>query len=163
MMTIRRAIITDIDPIRKLFYDTITTVNAADYNTEQITAWAAGRDNIARWEARIREQYFYVAEKDGSVAGFASITTGGYLDVLFVSKDFQRQGVAKLLINRIEQTAKELRIATITSDVSITARPFFEKCGFRVITQQSVEVRGVILTNFKMAKNIGFIDQVYIY
>jgi putative acetyltransferase len=39
--------------------------------------------------------------------------------------------------------------------VSITAHPFFEARGFNVMTEQSVVVRGVALTNFVMEKEIS--------
>ena len=42
----------------------------------------------------------------------------------------------------------------LTSDVSKTARPFFEKVGFEVIKKQTVVRQGVELTNFKMKKKI---------
>ena len=35
---------------------------------------------------------------------------------------------------------------------SITARPFFEQRGYRVVRQQQVERGGVLLTNFVMEK-----------
>lgn len=153
-MNIRPATLNDVDAIRQLFYDTVTSINTADYNAAQIAAWSAGRDNTERWETRVHEQYFYIAEKEDVMAGFASIDNTGYLDVMFVGKHFQRQGVAKLLLNQIEQTARKLGVDTITSDVSITARPFFERHGFVVVQRQEVEVKGVVLINFKMMKGI---------
>ena len=41
---------------------------------------------------------------------------------------------------------------TIVTHVSITARPFFEKRGYRVVKEQQVERRGIRLTNFVMEK-----------
>jgi len=38
------------------------------------------------------------------------------------------------------------------SEVSITARPFYEHFGFNVVTEQQVEMRGQNLTNFVMEK-----------
>ena len=35
---------------------------------------------------------------------------------------------------------------------SITARPFFEKRGYRVIREQQVERKGILLTNYVMEK-----------
>ena len=40
------------------------------------------------------------------------------------------------------------------SEVSITARPFFESIGFRVVRQQVTERRAVSLQNFVMERNI---------
>ena len=38
------------------------------------------------------------------------------------------------------------------SEVSITARPFYEKFGFKVAKEQTVEIRGQKLRNFVMEK-----------
>jgi len=40
------------------------------------------------------------------------------------------------------------------SEASITAKPFFEKHGFRVMTEQTIVRKGVELTNFKMERKI---------
>jgi putative acetyltransferase len=45
-------------------------------------------------------------------------------------------------------------IRHVRSEVSITARPFFESIGFRVLRQQVVERRGVSLRNFRMERDI---------
>ena len=43
----------------------------------------------------------------------------------------------------------------MTSDVSKTARQFFEKVGFEVIEEQSVVRKNVELTNYKMKKKLN--------
>ncbi len=42
----------------------------------------------------------------------------------------------------------------IISEASITARPFFERKGFKVLTQQLVAVKGTTMTNYKMLLKI---------
>lgn len=42
----------------------------------------------------------------------------------------------------------------MTTHASITARPFFEKQGYRVIREQQVERRDLLLTNFVMEKTL---------
>ncbi|MGL5364343.1 MAG: GNAT family N-acetyltransferase, partial [Plesiomonas shigelloides] len=39
------------------------------------------------------------------------------------------------------------------SHVSITAKPFFERFGFRVVKKQQVAINGQVLTNFLMEKH----------
>lgn len=46
----------------------------------------------------------------------------------------------------------------VTTHASITARPFFEKRGYRVIKEQQVERRGQRLTNYVMVKNVHSSD-----
>ncbi|MBS7337450.1 MAG: GNAT family N-acetyltransferase, partial [Thermoguttaceae bacterium] len=44
--------------------------------------------------------------------------------------------------------------ATITTCASITAKPFFEGRGFRVVKRQEVERQGIRLVNFVMVKRL---------
>ncbi|ORJ26441.1 GNAT family acetyltransferase [Rouxiella badensis] len=39
-------------------------------------------------------------------------------------------------------------------DASITARPFFENCGFKVNKEQRLEVRGALMTNVEINKRL---------
>ena len=43
----------------------------------------------------------------------------------------------------------------VTVHASVTARPFFEKHGYRVCRRQQVLRAGVALTNFVMEKSLG--------
>ncbi len=56
-------------------------------------------------------------------------------------------------MNAIFQKAKQDKIIRVYAEVSITARPFFEKQGFIVTKEQTVLLEGVSLTNYKMEIN----------
>lgn len=144
----------------KLFCDTVHTVNAKDYTPEQREAWAPysvieDEQTRTRWNKTLSEHLSLVAWQDGKIAGFADLDVKeGYLDRMYVGEKFVRQGIATTLERKLEQAAREAGCNKMTSDVSITARPFFEKRGYRVVRQQEVERKGVILINFKMEKEL---------
>jgi putative acetyltransferase len=48
--------------------------------------------------------------------------------------------------------AKALGLSELTSDVSRTAQPFYEKFGFVVVEQRRPERRGVIIPNALMRR-----------
>ena len=73
----------------------------------------------------------------------------GYLDRLYVHKDYQGQGIASAICDELERFAAG---KTFTTHASITARPFFLHRGYRVVRKQEVIRRGVVLTNFVMKK-----------
>ncbi len=52
----------------------------------------------------------------------------------------------------VYEIAIQKEIKRIFAEVSITARPFFEKQGFTVAEEQTVVLRGVKLINYKMEK-----------
>ena len=148
-MTLRDYTKTDCAELAELFYDTVHTVNAKDYTQEQLDAWATGKVNLEAWNESFQAHHTVVAEMDGKIVGFGDMDETGYLDRLYVHKDYQRRGVAAAICDALEQRSKA---AEFTTHASITARPFFEKRGYTVVKVQQVERRGILLTNFVMKK-----------
>lgn len=138
----------DCEAITRLFYDTVHTVNRKDYTPAQLDAWADGKPDRERWNRSLQVHFSLVALEGDQIVGFADMSADGYLDRLYVHKDYQNRGVATALCDRLEQVVK----GAIVTHASITARPFFEKRGYRVVKEQQVERRGVQLTNFVMEK-----------
>lgn len=154
LFSVRRVQKEDLDAIRTLFYETIHSVNAKDYDKIQIETWSGAAQNIAKWEERLREQCFYVAHFQQQTVGFASLADDGYIDLMYVHKDFQRQGIAKLLLQTLEQKAKEQGQASVWADVSITAVSFFSGAGFEVEKVYAKRVGEVVFENTIMRKGL---------
>ncbi|WP_343286518.1 GNAT family N-acetyltransferase [Faecalibacterium sp. An122] len=141
----------DCPALAALFYETVHTVCTAHYTPAQLDAWApAEGPDLAAWDDGFRAHVTLVAELDGQLVGFGDLDpAAGYLDRLYVSRAFQRRGVASALCDALEGAARSRPIIT---HASRTARPFFERRGYRVIRAQQVERRGVQLENFVMEK-----------
>lgn len=123
-------------------------MNAKDYTAEQIDVWAAGQVDLKKWNQSLQEHFSIVAVDNGIIVGFGDIEKTGYLDRLFVHSDYQRKGIATAICNQLEQVVQ----GNIVTHASITAKPFFEKRGYKVVKEQQVERQGVFLTNFVMIK-----------
>lgn len=138
----------DCAALATLFYNTVHTVNARDYTQTQLDVWATGQVDLAAWDHSFLAHNTFVAELDGVIAGFGDIDETGYLDRLYVHKDYQRQGIAAALCDAMEKTVP----GRIVTHASITARPFFEGRGYTVVRAQQVDRQGVLLTNYVMEK-----------
>lgn len=139
----------DCAELEALFYHTVHTVNAKDYTEEQLDAWATGTIDRTAWNRSFLANYTLVAVAGDTIAGFGDIDDTGYLDHLFVHKSFQARGIATMLCDRLES---HFPLKRLTTHASITAKPFFEKRGWRVVTEQQVKRKGILLTNFVMEK-----------
>lgn len=139
----------DCPALARLFYNTVHTVNARDYTPEQLDAWADGQVDLSVWDASFLAHHTLVAEEDGVILGFADMDGGGYLDRLYVHRDYQGRGVASALCDALEAACPA---AVFTTHTSLTARPFFEDRGYRVLRRQTVLRHGVALDNFVMEK-----------
>lgn len=157
-LTIREYRSTDCKEIAELFYNTVHTINAADYSKEQLDVWATGTVDLEQWDQSLQEHFTVVALDGETIIGFGDIDRTGYLDRLYVHMDFQGMGIATSICDRLEQGSP----GTITTHAFITARPFFEKRGYRVVKSQQVERQGILLANYVMEKkksNSSFIPQ----
>lgn len=149
-MWIRRYEPGDLWQVTALFYDTVHTVNAADYAPEQLDAWADGAPDADRWNRSLLAHHSLVAvEGRDLIVGFGDIDGTGYLDRLYVHKDRQGLGIATALCDRLERAVDA---PVLTTHASLTARPFFERRGYRVLREQQVERHGVRMTNYVMEK-----------
>ena len=150
-MIIRQYETTDCEYLVKLFYHTVHTINARDYSQEQLNVWATENIDLEVWNKSLFEHYTVVAVENNIIVGFGDIDKSGYLDRLYVHKDYQRQGIATAICNKLEQAVKVNKIITHSS---ITAKPFFEQRGFKVVKEQQVVREGIALTNYVMEKQV---------
>jgi putative acetyltransferase len=153
-MNFRKATASDLNEIQQLYIETIQSVCKNDYDTAQIEAWISGVKNTERWTTVIETQFVLLAIIRDQIAGFGTLKEGNYIDFFYIHKDFQRQGIANKIFTELELEAKKNHSKIITSDVSVTAKPFFEKKGFVVKMEQKNMVKGVEIINYKMEKEL---------
>lgn len=149
-MQLRRYQPGDLAAILSLFRDTVHRIAAADYSPAQLDAWAPAQPDEAAWALSLRHNLALVAVEGGELVGFGDIDlAAGYLDRLYVHSGRQRRGIATALCGALEASCGAPRL---TTHASLTARPFFERQGWRVVNRQTVVRRGVELDNFVMEK-----------
>lgn len=154
MIKIRTYQAEDAVLLRSIFFDTIRNVNIRDYSLAQVKAWAPDHYEPADWQQRMDAISPYIAELNGEIVGYADIQNDGLIDHFFCHQAYQGRGVGRALMMQILQVAQLREINHIYSHVSITARPFFERYGFVLKKAQQVEVRGQILKNFLLERQV---------
>lgn len=146
----------DLPHINQLFTQTVHTINTKDYAKNQLDVWAPQDRPFEHWQHIFRDSIVYVAEMDGVIVGFADLRPDGYLDHLFTHKDFQGQGIASALLQKLEEEARDLRLKELRTESSITAKPFFEKKGFVVTRKQDKPFKDMIFVNYLMKKPLRY-------
>ncbi|RQO60471.1 GNAT family N-acetyltransferase [Paucibacter sp. KBW04] len=137
-----------------VYYTSVHQLATREYSQEQIQAWAPRDRDASLWEERIRGINPFVAELNGELVGYSDLQPSGYIDHFFVSGSHARCGIGTALMNHILQEAMSTGLHELTSDVSRTAQPFYEKFGFTVIEQRQPKVRGVVIPNAFMRLRI---------
>lgn len=143
---------TDALEIMRLFYDTVHNVNARDYTPEQIEAWAPAIPDEPRWHERLRANFTYVAEANGQMVGFGELRRDGTIHMLYVHHRHQSMGIGSRLLSEMETRARALGAQRLQTQASLTAYPFFQRRGFKLVRAQEVALGGTSLRNFLMER-----------
>jgi putative acetyltransferase len=154
-MIIRKFQPEDLEAILQLFQDVVHTVGAKYYNAEQLYAWAPKDSlNKSKWIESLTTNITYIAEDKNTIIGFGDMTQTGYIDHLYVHKNYQGAGAALALFRALEKEARTLHLTELTTEASIIAMPLAKRQGFEVIQEQIKLVRGVKFITYKMRKNL---------
>ncbi|SPJ33784.1 GNAT family N-acetyltransferase [Kushneria phyllosphaerae] len=147
----------DADTTLTIFQRAVREVAARDYTPAEIEAWAGHIDRNV-WANSLERQFTWIATRGNTPAGFASLTDYGHLDMLFVSPDHQRRGVASALLMTAEQAVRQRGMNRMTTEASLTALPFFKARGFEVVRAQEMKRCGEVLRNFRMEKYLKAVE-----
>lgn len=140
----------------ELFYETVHAINIRDYTESQISAWAPETEQAQLAIAnKLTSQRTVGIKECGILIGFGSLTQSFDIDMLYVHRHRQNQGIGTRLIEELENIAEQNGKHVIKADVSLTALPFFECCGYTPILKQTVVRQGITLENFQMEKKIN--------
>ncbi|EUJ48968.1 GNAT family N-acetyltransferase [Listeria fleischmannii] len=137
-----------------LFNNTIQQVNREDYSQAELNEWIQSNPNYDLWHENLESSYCILVIKAGNLVGFGNITIEGYIDLFYVSHVMIHQGVGRLLFNELEKYAVLESVASIYTDASITATPFFRKMGLDLMRKQDNQRNNENLINYRMEKKL---------
>jgi putative acetyltransferase len=155
MLEIRRFESGDEETLRTLFYYTVRKICINDYTDAQVSAWAPNIYVAEDWNKKIALLNPFIVLLDGQVVGYADLQPDGYVDHFFCHWQHQGKGVGTALMQQLIAEGARNFNHRLYANVSLTAKPFFERHGFTVAKQQSVDIRGQTLTNFLMEKDLN--------
>jgi N-acetylglutamate synthase-like GNAT family acetyltransferase len=137
-------------------FDEIAPVSSKGIAEGTISEKKQGQDHekIADSERIKPKTQVIIATLGDEIVGCAEFEPNGHIDCFYCHHEWIGKGVGSALMKEIFHIAKNNHIHHIFSEVSITAKPFFAKHGFKVVTEQTIVRKGVELTNFKMERTL---------
>jgi putative acetyltransferase len=157
--TLRPYVPADAARCAAIFHASIETLTEDDYSDDQRQAWAAAADDVAAFGARLGKALTLIASVSGEPVGFGALKGADAIEMLYVDPGFARRGIGALLIDALARLAVGRGAKQLTSDVSDTARPSFEKQGFVAQRRNLVQVGEEWLANTTMVKPVAVPSQ----
>ena len=157
-MKLRRYKEQDTDALAAIYHDTIHSVNKQDYTPKELEAWAPSSEYTPEMRKKDTDRWNdinpFVVTENGEPVGFAELEDKGYINCFYVHHEHLGKGAGAMLMDACIKEAKRLGYSRVFASVSITARPFFLKRGFRVIRPELSNVGGLMMKFYEMEKYI---------
>ncbi len=128
--------------------------NGRDYHPDLLRRWAPPDQDMGEWVERLRVTRPLVAVTGGAVVGMAELEATGEIGYFYVLPDHQGQRIGSMLLDAIEAEAGTAGIRELTADVSVTAKDFFVRNGFRIMESRENVIIGHPAPNFAMTKTL---------
>lgn len=141
--------------LRKICRDTTCRVNVEEYGSVLVEKWASRLSSSSKWKERVEKKKPFVAEKDGTIVGFAEFTKNGQISAFYSHYKWQGKGVGTALLDAIESEAAELGIRTIQVESSMSASKFFERRGFCVVEEKETLTDGISSRSVVLINNVA--------
>ncbi len=94
----------------QIFFDSVRLGTRDYYDKAQRLAWAPRVPEATKWLDRLKSQTVLVAERNGRVVGFMTLTAEGSIDLAYVAPDAIGQGIGKALYDAILSVASKIGV-----------------------------------------------------
>lgn len=92
----------------------------------------------------------WVVEFENKLVAYADLQTDGYIDHFYVSGSYAKRGIGALLLQHVIETGKQKRFPQVYAQVSYTAQALFLKYGFSILSQNTIQLGEVSISNLNM-------------
>ncbi len=134
MITVRRAVETDIPAMSDVLTRSITELCALDHKNDPaaIAAWTANKtpEGVRRILENPDVQLF-VAEHDGLVAAVGCVQGSNEIGLNYVHPAHRLKGVSRALLAAMEQFMREAGVTSATLKATETAHAFYRANGWQ--------------------------------
>jgi putative acetyltransferase len=152
---LRPFLLTDTPLLAEIFRASIAELTSDDYTEAQQAAWMASAGDEAAFGERLTGELTLVATIEGAAVGFAALTGGNVIDMLYVHPAVAGRGIGAQLCDAIERLAAARGAVKLTADASDTALGFFTRRGFVPQRRNSVSRNQEWLANTTVEKTLS--------
>ena len=152
-MNLRRISKKDQLNLKKLYFDSIISIDEKIYTKEQKRAWASQAWDNKIFDLTINEGLGWLIYKKDEVIAFASRYPKNRISLLYCKGDSQRKGYGTKLLLKLESEAKEEGLSFLSTEASLISYKLFQKNKWEIIRKEKINIKNIIFERYKMIKN----------
>ena len=139
--------------LKKLYFDSILSIDEEVYSNEQKRAWASQAWDNKLFDLTINKGKGWLIHENGKIIAFASRYPDNRIALLYCKGDQQRKGYGTKLLYKLEKEARIEGLKFLSTEASLISYKLFLRNNWEIIRKEKVIIKNIIFERYKMIKN----------
>jgi len=153
-MNLRQITIKDQMELKKVYFDSIQSLDEKIYSQEQKRAWSSQAWNNSNFDKSITKGKGWLIIKQGIIIAFATRYPTDRIALFYCKGKFQRKGYGSKLLQKLEDEAKKEGLDSLSTEASLISYKLFLKNDWEIIRKEKVIINNIFFERYKMTKII---------
>ena len=153
-MNLRQITIKDQLELKKVYFDSIQSLNEKIYSQEQKRAWSSQAWDNPNFDKSITKGKGWLLSEKGIIVAFATRYPNTRIALFYCKGKFQRKGYGSKLLHKIEDEAKKEGLNSLSTEASLISYGLFLKNEWDIIRKEKVTINNIFFERYKMTKII---------
>ncbi len=153
-MNLRQITIKDQIELKKVYFDSIQSLDEKIYNNEQKRAWSSQAWNNSNLDKSIIKGKGWLISEKGIIIAFATRYPNNRIALFYCKGKYQRKGYGSKLLHKLEDEAKKEGLNTLSTEASLISYELFLKNKWEIIRKEKVNINNIFFERYKMIKII---------
>jgi len=153
-MNLRQITIKDQIELKKVYFDSIQSLDEKIYSKEQKRAWSSQAWNNPNFEKSITKGKGWLLSEKGIIVAFATRYPNNRIALFYCKGKFQRRGCGSKLLYKLEDEANKEDIDTLSTEASLISYELFLKKEWKIVRKEKVTINNIFFERYKMIKNL---------
>jgi len=153
-MNLRQITIKDQLELKKVYFDSIQSLDEKIYSQEQKRAWSSQAWDNKNFDKSIAKGKGWLLSEKGIIIAFAIRYPNNRIALFYCKGKFQRKGFGSKLLQKLEDEAKKEGLDFLSTEASLISYELFLKNEWKIIRKEKVIINNIFFERYKMTKTI---------
>ena len=154
-MNLRQITTKDQLELKKVYFDSIQSLDEKIYNKEQKKAWSSQAWDNQNFNKSITQGKGWLLCEKGVIIAFATRYPNNRIALFYCKGKFQRKGFGSKLLNKLEDEAKKEGLDSLSTEASLISYKLFLKNEWEIIRKEKIIINNIFFERYKMIKIIN--------
>ena len=153
-MNLRQITIKDQLELKKVYFDSIQSLDEKIYSKEQKRAWSSQAWINPNFKNSIEKGKGWLLSEKGIIVAFATRYPNNRIALLYCRSKFQGKGCGSKLLHKLEDEAKKEGLDSLNTEASLISYKLFLKNEWKILSKEKVTINNIFFERYKMTKII---------